>query len=440
MPWTVYRYMATEALRVMMMSLVAISLVGSVVLAYQLARSGIRLGFLWPVLLKSLAYPLFFSLPVSFLFGITLGIGRLASDLEINALRAHGVSHFQLALPIGVVAAALTVGSLYLNGEVIPAIHYEKGNLRDAILAQLEELGSGTNRSLLLPRDGRLFVESYSGTRLRGVHLEVNERIGRRLSRRLREGREGRRATERLALGRLRARPTLLAKECDLEISTDRTEIILHLRGVKVQLPQSVTRSDRQPDVFRQTVSIGNFKLALPFMPRGERVKDRSWRDLFAHRDDLAERLETTEHELECQRVALDVAGDTMGPPSAAAASSGGTITDEAAEIRATEQELDYIERRWYDAETEIFRRITFGLASLTFALVALPLILLTGARGRLIPFFLGNVFVVLPFFLLVMLGVKLGEGGIAPSVAVSLPNVLLLGVGGFLWAKAVKR
>ena len=53
---------------------------------------------------------------------------------------------------------SITGVAFYVNGEVVPVIHYEKGNLRDAILAQLEDLGSGRNRSLLLPGRVRLII------------------------------------------------------------------------------------------------------------------------------------------------------------------------------------------------------------------------------------------------------------------------------------------
>ena len=126
--------------------------------------------------------------------------------------------------------------SFYLNGEVIPKIHYEKGNLREAILSQLEDLGVGKNRSLLLPRKGRIFVESYHGSRLEGVHLEISRNISEKLSRNLRlrirseenslesseeDFKSSKKADQRVVSHLNRARPTLLAKKCDLEISSN---------------------------------------------------------------------------------------------------------------------------------------------------------------------------------------------------------------------------
>lgn len=446
--WTLSRYLAAEILRVLFLSVLAISLIGTVVLAFQLVRSGIRLGFLWPILAKSMAYPLFFSLPVALLFGVALGAGRLSGDLEISAMKVNGISHLQLAVPVGALALAFTALAFYLNGEVIPDIHYEKGNLRDAILDQLEDLGAGANRTLLLPRDGRIFVESYRGTRLKGVHLEVNDTIGQRLSQSLRQ--KVRETQQAMAEGGprsgppryFRANPTLLAEECDLEIASDRSQIILHLRKVWVLIPQSVTHSNRA-DIFRQTLSIGSIKLALPFLPRGERVKDLSWRGLLDYERELGLKIDALEAEIG----GLDDAARSAGAVAVAAVDAEDDAEDEDGEPRRRELDLDNrrhqlaaAERRRAEAATEFWRRGAFSLASLTFPAFGLPLVLLTGRRGRLMPFFLGNVFVVMPFLLFLMLGVLLGEKGISPFFALLAPN-LLLGLGAYyLWKKAVRR
>ena len=116
-PWTIYRYLGVEILRIFIISLLAMSLISTVVLAFQLTRSGIRLGFLWPILEKSLAYPLFFSLPIAILFSLTLGLGRLAGDLEIGAMKANGLSHRQIAAPILLLATLIT--ALNLRVEII---------------------------------------------------------------------------------------------------------------------------------------------------------------------------------------------------------------------------------------------------------------------------------------------------------------------------------
>ncbi len=61
-----------------------------------------------------------YTLPIAFLLGVILAIGRMSSDSEIVALRASGTSLYQLLPPV--LALALVVGSLgaYLSHSIEP--------------------------------------------------------------------------------------------------------------------------------------------------------------------------------------------------------------------------------------------------------------------------------------------------------------------------------
>src|SRR6266545_1146045 len=57
-PRTLYLYLASEVLQVFAIALMAFVLAYVTVIAFQLVRDGIRLGFVWPHLLRILSYPL----------------------------------------------------------------------------------------------------------------------------------------------------------------------------------------------------------------------------------------------------------------------------------------------------------------------------------------------------------------------------------------------
>ncbi|MBI4586050.1 MAG: LptF/LptG family permease [Planctomycetes bacterium] len=420
---TMIRYLGVEVVRVMVMSLFVFSLVSGVVIAFQLVRSGLQIHFLWGVLLKSLLYYLDYSLPISLLFGISLGAGRLAGDGEINALRAHGVSYLQIACPLIALALFFTGAAVYLNGEVLPEIHHEKGNLRDAIISQLESLGSGSGRSLLLPAEGQLYVENYRGTRFRNIKLELKGDLDKRLSSKI-----GERLFHADLLQGSRSFLTLLAKECILEISPDRQKIFLNLQGVTVLVPQGVPRSGQIPEVFRHNYSIENLRLTLPFLEKGERIKDFSWKELFQHAAEVEQKAALAEKEL----------GGMSARKSGEAGQAAGD--DPEAERRALEREIESLRKERYRTRTEIHARSAFCLACLTFPAVGIPLVFLTDRRSRLIPFFLGNLLVMMPFLLLVMLGVILGERGFFPALVLAAPNALLAGLAVYLWSKVLRR
>lgn len=60
------------------------------------------------------------SLPIATLFAAIMTIGRMSHDLEITAMLAVGISFVRLLLPIGVMAAGISMLSFWLNAFVVP--------------------------------------------------------------------------------------------------------------------------------------------------------------------------------------------------------------------------------------------------------------------------------------------------------------------------------
>src|SRR5579863_2814060 len=61
------------------------------------------------LLLSSLTPVLIFTLPMSMLVGVLIGLGRLSADSEIVALNASGISLRRLLVPIGAIALTATI-------------------------------------------------------------------------------------------------------------------------------------------------------------------------------------------------------------------------------------------------------------------------------------------------------------------------------------------
>jgi len=64
-----------------------------------------------------------FTLPMSTLLAVLLGIGRLSSDSEIVALFAGGISLFRLAVPVLTLGVVVSAGSIALNETLVPWAH-----------------------------------------------------------------------------------------------------------------------------------------------------------------------------------------------------------------------------------------------------------------------------------------------------------------------------
>ena len=417
---TIHLYLAAEVLRIFALAGLAIAFLYITVVAFQLVRDGIRLDFVWRHVLRTIAYPLFFSIPLAFLFGITLGIGRLANDHEISAMRAQGVSHRQLFTPILVVGLFLSGLTFYLTGWVLPEVHYEQANLRQTILEQLNHLGNGTNRTILLPGEVSLWVRHYDGPHLQGIVLDIQSR-----SPLLPElGAFAGEAVQKRLTGQLAGKVTLAAREGDLEVAPDRSRVILRLRGAELQMPELVN-GPRGLDVFHQTYQIEKLPLPLSFARRGESAKDLTNPDLL--------------HWISQGRAqvqAMEDAMRTVRSPEAALALLGPARTDSdalagaTAAIESEAREIAGLKSRLFQAEGELHGRFTFSLACLTFPLVAFPLVILLERHGRLTHFFLGNLAVVTIFFPLVMVGHLAADRGVSPPLAMALPNVALALLG----------
>lgn len=130
-------------------------------------------------------YFLSFSLPMSMLATALLVFGRLSADNEITALRASGVSLWQVAAPVVVVAAVMAGVCVYINAALAPACRFEFRTLFVRL---------GMERPMALLPEGTL-IDDFPGVRLfigrkrdqdhliENVILQVLDETGRPISR-----------------------------------------------------------------------------------------------------------------------------------------------------------------------------------------------------------------------------------------------------------------
>ncbi|MGB3563195.1 MAG: LptF/LptG family permease [Thermoanaerobaculia bacterium] len=96
------------------------------------------------------------TIPMSFLFAILVAVGRLASDSELTALRASGVSLFSLYRPIFVFSLLLTAINTYLMVDTLPKGNTALQQLRIDIITQ------SVDRQV----EPRVFYEEWEGVML----------------------------------------------------------------------------------------------------------------------------------------------------------------------------------------------------------------------------------------------------------------------------------
>lgn len=124
MPWTLYRYILADLLKLLV--LVAVVMVGliSFVAAIKPMSEGLLsaasllkfIGFTSPTMLG-------FALPFAGAFASTLVFLRMASDNEIVACMASGMSYLSVLLPVAVLGLAMTMGMFLLSNFVLPSFY-----------------------------------------------------------------------------------------------------------------------------------------------------------------------------------------------------------------------------------------------------------------------------------------------------------------------------
>ncbi|MCS7236188.1 MAG: LptF/LptG family permease [Armatimonadota bacterium] len=121
---TLDRYVVAELVPPFLVgvSVFLVLLVGDVlyVLAEYLARGQVPLSALLRLLFYKLPHMLVITFPVSTLFGTLLGVGRLARDNEITALRMAGLPFVRIFLPVGAFALVVAGLSFWVNEYLTP--------------------------------------------------------------------------------------------------------------------------------------------------------------------------------------------------------------------------------------------------------------------------------------------------------------------------------
>lgn len=72
------------------------------------------------ILVGLLPSVLVFTIPMSLLVGIATGLGRLAGDSELTAMRASGIGHWRIAAPVILLGMGLTLLTTFIGLELTP--------------------------------------------------------------------------------------------------------------------------------------------------------------------------------------------------------------------------------------------------------------------------------------------------------------------------------
>jgi lipopolysaccharide export LptBFGC system permease protein LptF len=170
------RYIGRQVLFGTVYSVVALSLIFVLGTIYQRVEEIFTgqpapLDLVGRLVLSILPFSLTFTIPWGFLAAVLLVFGRLSSENEFVGMRMAGISLQRLALPVFLIAAALSALCFYLNVAVAP---HAKASGSEILYETIRKnpqtlLNPGVAQSQF--KNQKVFVESKQGEILKGFHL-----------------------------------------------------------------------------------------------------------------------------------------------------------------------------------------------------------------------------------------------------------------------------
>lgn len=161
------RILSTYVLReVVQYAGIGILAVGSILLTQNLLRQlddltgiGLGLGDTLSILYCLVAMLAAYAIPVAFLFGVLVAMGRLSADFEITAMRALGVSLAQLATPFVLLGLGVSAVTGLLLYDIEPGARRQLREVIKDVAARGGVIQPGTFTRLDRKGERLLFVE-----------------------------------------------------------------------------------------------------------------------------------------------------------------------------------------------------------------------------------------------------------------------------------------
>ena len=327
-------------------------------------------------------FSLIFTIPWAFLTGILLVFGRMSADNEMVSLRMTGTAMWRICAPVFAMAVALSGLCLWVNVYLAPKAKNSMKRLFYDI---------ATSDPINLFQEGRVLdklpgYRIYTGRRKDGETLE-NLQI--------------------IKLNGTRAEKFIRARTAKIERKPGELDFVLLLRDANFEQP-----------VVGESGAIE--KVDSPYL--GETAIEFPLSNLKSKIERVNASMKTTGQLLSEARQEPDPA--TLVGLDAKALSAAKKETRKQQSI----------------AMTEVSKRFSFSLACLTFALVGIPLGITAQRRETTVGFIL-SLGTAIVYFAFIMVADTLNENAKAfPHLLMWVPNLLFLGVGGWLFWRLSKK
>lgn len=354
-----------------------------------IVNKGLGLLHILNMLWMMLPYLLVFSIPMSLALAIILTLGRASRDYEIVALKASGVSIYQIIRPILLFSILMYLVTAYMIMYAAPRNNYNfKKFLVGVVSAQInialdEKVFNNINGMIIYVDRIPLNSDHFYGIM---IHDDTN----------------------------LEVELTIIAREGYI-INEDDSQVIIRMLDANVLLDDKFSDSDKylavssydlNIDIFGDTDEEGNIK-----------KKDRE-RTI----DEMFETVTLLEHRLAYYENKYETPSNNDNP---------------------------YEEKEWlvedYKSQlnrrrTDISERFAIPFACIVFMLMGIPLGIQTNPRGKSGSLILGLI-VLFIYYIFMAVGEFLGKNGIVPPLySMWIGNVILGGAGVYMLVKTARE
>ena len=387
-------------------------------------EKGIRFDVATEVLVLSLGHTIALTVPMATLIGVLMAMGQLASDHEVTALKACGVSLYRLSVPMLSMGIFLTGAMVVYNQFVLPEGNHRLRNR----LFEIHQLRPTFN---IQPNVFADMSERYT------IFVRhKNDRTGA-LEDVVLYQREGRGDT---------SPDVVVAKEGQLEtLGPDRIRLDL-FNGEMHRIPDAAdpmgynrTRFSRQSFIVSLDEDGSRYSQR---RSRSEREMDLHMLSRAIAEQDSLRGIKRDEAEVALRDV-VDLAWLEMTPDTSPPLPGGRTMLDEyrrwlsltESRVRSLALNHQVAESHRVKAgkyEVEWHKKFSIPFACTVFVLIGMPLAVVSarGGRGVSVGMSIAAFFL---YYVLLSTGEKLADRGIAPPwIAMWLPNIVL-GVSGIV-------
>lgn len=381
-----------------------------------LLNSGVSPLLAGELILSLLPGILSVTIPMAVLVAILLGIGRLAADREILAIRMSGVNLVHISIPVIIVAAVLSGLMIWANQTLVPYLNLKMADLATQIEFNILSAippdrafslqgGQEGSSSMLFFEERDPESQDMKGVCIRTVMMSEDAKAEKRKSS----------IKDQMAQLRKKAIKDKVAQK-EIEKLEGRLEDIRSAqRGSEALI---VAQSGRiVPEISERLITIelttGTMHLLNPDRPDSYNIVRFA-----TMAKGIRPRFQKTEQ------------GVFRKSPREMSS----------AELKTRMAEMERRGRVDKKYRGEYFSRLSIPLACIAFALVAIPLAIYVRPTGKAIAFAIA-FFVILLYYGLLNYGISLGSTGhpMAP-LAIFMPNVVLSAVGLVLMYRMVMK